>query len=111
MKKTKPHTMKPMTPAEMVKRLTGIQSGTWHGYAYEAEWESGSQEWWLTSDDQGPNTWTQIDIDWEESLTKHLNRFYDNESNPGPAYEERCKVWKEESEANIKAIHASREVA
>lgn len=80
------HTMAAMTEAELLKRIKGRQSGVWRGYEYEAEWMDGDDEWWLTSDQFGPNTWTWKDVIWSRSLEKHLNRFYDNESNPGPKW-------------------------
>jgi hypothetical protein len=76
--------LKPPTHTELVNRLKTTQSGTWQGYNYQAEWQHDDNEWWLTSEDFGPsgNAW----LDWNSSLTRHLNRFYDNESNPGPVW-------------------------
>lgn len=78
-----------MTPAELLKRLKGKQSGISCGWKYEAEfWED--EEEWVIDENYGPRTiygtippyW----VEWQDKLSKHLNRFYDNESNPGPKW-------------------------
>lgn len=98
------HKMAKMTEAELLKRIKGTQSGVWKGYEYEAEWWN---EEWIVEDHFGP-TYNWL---WSNGLTRHLNRFYDNESNPGPAYAEQCRVWTEESAAIVKAHWANKATA
>lgn len=86
--------IKPMTQTELVKRLKGIQTGIWKGYEYQSEfWEDDEQ--WVTVElnaqgqPYGPAGYAFAD--WEAGLSKHLNRFYDNEMNPGPKWQQHIK--------------------
>tara|TARA_R110000868_G_scaffold146569_1_gene367416 strand:- start:88 stop:402 length:315 start_codon:yes stop_codon:yes gene_type:complete len=98
------HKMAPMTQAELLKRIKSKQNGVWKGYEYEAEWWN---DGWLIDDACGP----RYDTKWYFTLDKHLNRFYDNESNPGPAYQKACDDWTRESKEFNEAYWANKATA
>ena len=103
--------IKPMTPAELLKRLKGKQSGISCGYKYEAEfWED--DEEWVIDENCGPRningTFPTYWVEWEDKISKHLNRFYDNESNPGPKWEKAREDYNKETDDMRKELLANR---